>query len=218
VTTRGPATALLRSVMARPRLIAGVVLGVAAAIILFREPVSRRLVLGWDIGLVVYLALALVHMARSDVARIKRTAESEDEGRVALLVLSALAALASLGVIVAELGGFGRHPPGFAVALSIATILLSWFFVHTVFAFHYAHEFYGVKARGLEFPGEDNPDYWDFAYFSFVIGMTFQVSDVQVKSRRMRRTVVAHGIVAFLFNSALLALAVNIAASVVGGG
>jgi uncharacterized membrane protein len=86
---------------------------------------------------------------------------------------------------------------------------------HTIFALHYAHEFYGEDAEqgGLTFPGGEEPDYWDFVYFSFVIGMTSQVSDVAICSKSIRRTATAHGVLSFIFNAALLALTVNIAAS-----
>ena len=98
----------------------------------------------------------------------------------------------------------------------MVTIVLSWAFIHTIFALHYAHEFYDEDAPrggGMAFPGgEEEPDYWDFVYFSFVIGMTAQVSDVGITSKQIRRTVTAHGIVSFLFNAALLALTVNLAA------
>jgi uncharacterized membrane protein len=96
--------------------------------------------------------------------------------------------------------------------------VLSWVFIHTIFALHYAHDYYGeygAKQSGLNFPGDEPPDYWDFVYFSFVIGMTSQVSDVAVAGRPIRRTVIAHGVVSFFFNVALLALMVNLAASAI---
>jgi len=96
--------------------------------------------------------------------------------------------------------------------------VLSWGFIHTMFALHYAHDYYGEHGAGkggLAFPGEQVPDYWDFVYFAFVIGMTSQVSDVAVASRPIRRTVNAHGVVSFFFNTALLALSVNLAASAI---
>jgi uncharacterized membrane protein len=104
------------------------------------------------------------------------------------------------------------------LALATITIVLSWVFIHTIFAVHYAHDYYGehgAKKSGLNFPADDDPDYWDFVYFSFVIGTTCQVSDVAVESRLIRRTVAAHGVLSFLFNTALLALMVNIAASAI---
>jgi uncharacterized membrane protein len=98
----------------------------------------------------------------------------------------------------------------------VVTIVLSWAAIHTTFALHYAHDYYrGAKAGGLAFPGEDQPDYWDFVYFSFVIGMTAQVSDVGVTDRMIRRTATAHGVISFIFNTALVALMVNIAASAI---
>ena len=181
------------------------------------RPASRLLV-GWDLYVSLYLVLVAHVMAVCDVSRIRERAAREDEGQVTILVLTVSAALASLGAVVAELGssvGSARRPSH--IALAAATILLSWAFIHAIFALHYAHEFYDeTDGGGLAFPGGDPaPDYWDFVYFSFVIGMTSQVSDVAVTSKRIRRTVAAHGVVAFVFNAALLALTVNIAASAI---
>jgi uncharacterized membrane protein len=143
----------------------------------------------------------------------------QDEGKLAILVLTVAAALASLAAIVAELGmaaNGGARQPG-QLVLATVTILLSWAFIHTMFALHYAHEFYDqTGGRGIAFPGgDDEPDYWDFVYFAFVIGMTSQVSDVGITSKQIRRTATAHGVVSFVFNAALLALTVNIAASAI---
>ncbi len=106
-----------------------------------------------------------------------------------------------------------------SLTIAIATIALSWAAVHTTFALHYAHDYYrGAKPGGLQFPSgdkEDHADYWDFVYFSFVIGMTAQVSDVGITGKTIRRTATAHGIVSFIYNTALLALTVNIAASAI---
>src|SRR5204862_1537795 len=112
---------------------------------------------------------------------------------------------------------------GFQVVLAVATILLSWLFMNTIFALHYAHDYYGdadpsneYKAiGGLVFPGQRDPDYWDFMYFSFVVGMTFQVSDVQVEDRGLRRIVLFHGLLAFLFNVLVLSLTINIVGGLV---
>jgi uncharacterized membrane protein len=179
---------------------------------------ASRLLVGWDLYVGLYLALVAHVMAVCDVSRIRERAAREDEGQVAILMLTVSAALASLGAIVAELGssvGSARRPSH--VVLAALTILLSWAFIHAIFALHYAHEFYDeTDGGGLAFPGSDPaPDYWDFVYFSFVIGMTSQVSDVAVTSKRIRRAVAAHGVVAFIFNAALLALTVNIAASAI---
>jgi uncharacterized membrane protein len=207
---------IVRVIRARPRLFVSALFGLA---VIFLTPAGwgtpLRMLVGWDAGVILYLALALHFMATADVHHMRRASALQDEGNLTILVLTAAAALASLGAILALLSGGGNGRPPLHLALAAATIVLSWAFTHIIFALHYAHEFYSEQGRGgLEFPGgEKEPDYWDFVYFSFVIGMTSQVSDVTVCSRRIRRTVAAHGIVTFFFNAALLALTVNIAAS-----
>ena len=174
---------------------------------------------GWDVGVGVYLALAAHMMAVSSVQRIRHRAMQEDEGQAAILVLTVAAALVSLVAIFAHLGtatNGGRGGGLWRLVFVGLTIFLSWAFIHTMFALHYAHESYDRTAGGMAFPGDDRePDYWDFVYFSFVIGMTSQVSDVGVTSKEIRRTVTAHGVVAFVFNVALLALTINLAASAI---
>jgi len=164
--------------------------------------------------------LATVLVSRSDVHRLKRRAANQDEGNLAMLFLVVAAAIASLGAIFAELGtqaGQSRQPG--QLILATATVVLSWAFIHSIFALHYAHEYYGEgrdrQIGGMSFPDDNEPDYWDFAYFAFTIGMCAQVSDVTVSSKSIRRTVLTHSIVSFLFNAALLALTVNIAASAI---
>ena len=208
---------IVRIVRARPRLLLAALLGVAVAVVLPADwRISTRVLVGWDAGVAFYLVAAFMLMGRADIGRIRRRAAVQDEGRFAILVLIVAAALASLGAIVAQLGA-GRMPAH--LALATLTILLSWALVHVIFALHYAHEFYAAGGRGggLAFPGNEEPDYWDFVYFSLVIGMTSQVSDVAVTGRTIRRTVAAHGVVSFLFNAALIALTVNIAASALVG-
>jgi uncharacterized membrane protein len=212
---------IVRAVRARPRLFMSALLGLAVGLVLpYEWRVATRLLVAWDVGVAVYLALAFNAMASADTARIRRRAALLDEDRVAFLVLTATAALASLGAIVAELGDKETaHSPA-NLALAAITIALSWGFTHTMFALHYAHEFY-IEHRyedgGLAFPGKEEPDYWDFAYFSLVIGMTSQVSDVAVTAKGLRRLVAVHGVISFFFNATLLALTVNIAASALSG-
>jgi uncharacterized membrane protein len=218
--SRGPLHRLLRVVRARPRLFLAAVLGLAAMTVLPADwRVATRMLVSWDLAVGLYLVLAFRLMANSDVTRIRRRAALQDEGRIAVLVLVAASALASLGAILAELAGVqgASRQPGH-LALAAITILLSWAFTHTIFALHYAHEYYDEnagKGGGLKFPGDEPPAYWDFMYFSFVVGMTSQVSDVAVTSSAIRRTVSAHGVVSFIFNATLLALTVNIAAGVI---
>jgi uncharacterized membrane protein len=208
---------VVRVIRARPRLFIAALLAVVLSLLLPAQwRVSTRVLVGWDAGVAFYLLGALMLMAGADVARIRRRAAILDEGRLAILVVVVGAAVASLGGIVAQLGRERAAPH---LGLATVTILLSWALVHVIFALHYAHEFYAEKPRGggLTFPGGEEPDYWDFLYFSLVIGMTSQVSDVAVNGRTIRRTVAAHGVVSFLFNAALIALTVNIAASALVG-
>jgi uncharacterized membrane protein len=210
-----------RIIRARPRLFVSAVVGMAAVgaftALTHWRPVMRGLV-GWDIGIGLYVTLAFDMMARSDAHQIRRRAAGEDEGAIVILVVTVATALASLLAIVALLGTSGAGPAHrrlMDLVLATVTITLSWVLIHTMFAVHYAHEFYDQKGvPGLEFPGgEKEPDYWDFLYFALVIGMTAQVADVGITTKEIRRTVTAHGVVSFFFNVALLALTVNIAAS-----
>ena len=212
---------IVRVVRARPRLFLAALLGVVIGLLLPAEwRATTRLLVTWDVGVGLYLVLAFQAMANSDIARIRRRAAMLDEDRTAFLFLTAAAALASLGAIVAELGDKQAAHAAANLVLAVATIALSWGFTHTIFALHYAHEYY-IENRyqdgGLAFPGKDEPDYWDFMYFSLVIGMTSQVSDVAVTAKTLRRFVTAHGVISFVFNAALLALTVNIAASALAG-
>jgi len=210
-----------RIIRARPRLFISSAVGLAAigaltALTAWR-PAMRGLV-GWDLGIGLYVILAIEMMARGDAHQIRRRAATQDEGAIVILVLTVATAVASLLAIVALLGTSttgASQRRSIDLALAIVTIGLSWFFIHTMFALHYAHQFYEEGAvPGLAFPGGDKePDYWDFVYFSLVIGMTAQVADVGIKTKEIRRTVAAHGVVSFFFNVALLALTVNIAAS-----
>jgi uncharacterized membrane protein len=198
------------------RLFISAAVGIAVVLALFALPwrMPSRILVGWDIGVVLYLLLSGGPAARASVATIRQRAAINDDGAIALLVLATAAALASLAAVLAELG----HSPGwYQVALGVSTILLSWAFMNWIFTLHYAHAFYGASrdkhAGGLIFPGGQDPDYWDFLYYSLVVAMTAQVSDVQITSKAIRRLTTVHGVVSFFFNVAVLALAVNIASS-----
>jgi uncharacterized membrane protein len=208
----------VRVVYARPRTFFSIAVGIVAFFLL---PGSLRLVtrllIGWDIFIALYLLLVYIMVLRSELAHIRRNAALQDDGRFLILLVTAAGAFASIAAIVFELGS--GHRGTAELGFATATIALSWAAVHTVFALHYAHEFYrGAKPGGLDFPKgheDEDPDYWDFVYFSFVIGMTAQVSDVGVTDRIIRRTATAHGVISFVYNTALVALMVNIAASAI---
>jgi len=157
-----------------------------------------------------------VVIRRTTTDKLRRVSALLDEGRWTILAVTVVAALASLGAIVAELARVHGTPhAAWAEALAGATVLLSWFFIHTVFATHYAHEFWR-HGTGLAFPGNPAPNYSEFLYFSFCIAVASQVSDVSTQDAAMRRLVLAHSMVAYLFNTAIIALGVNIAASLAG--
>ncbi len=199
------------------RLFIAVVIGIAIIVLL---PggwwLATRLLVGWNVGITFYLVMIQIVIWRYDVARIRRRAKEQDEGAFAILLLSMTATLASLVAIVFELGGFkqaGHELMVIHVLLAMATIVLSWAFMHPIFSLHYGHEYYGEgrdkKLGGLHFPGENEPDYLDFLYISLVIGMTSQVSDVAITSRSIRRVAALHGVLSFFFNLTVLALTVN---------
>jgi len=208
----------VRVVYARPRTFISVLIGIIAFFLL---PGSLRLVtrllIGWDSFIALYLVLVYIMMFRCGLAHIRRNAVLQDDGRFLILLVTALGAFASIAAILFELGG--SHRGVVDLTLATSTIALSWAAVHTAFALHYAHDYYrGAKPGGLQFPSGDqheHADYWDFVYFSFVIGMTAQVSDVGITDKTIRRTATVHGIISFVFNTALVALMVNIAASAI---
>jgi uncharacterized membrane protein len=208
----------------RPRLTAALLIGLLAWGMLpasLRQ--SARALLAWDMGGASYLLLAWTMMARATVDRMKALARTEDDGAATVLFLTVAAAVASLVAIVGELVGLSAGPHGPAtlhLAVVALTFLVSWLLVHTAFALHYAHAYWASATRAdtppLDFPGGGSPVYTDFLYFAAVIGMTSQTADIAVCNTRMRRLVMAHGGVAFVFNTTLLALTVNAAAGLLG--
>lgn len=214
---------LLRLARLHGKIIVAAVAGVAvAAFEPLEVPHVTRALIGWNAGVALYLGLTYPMVVHTDVAGIRERAAEEDEGAFAILLLTIVATVASLVAIVFELGA-AKEADGIQAAghvgLAISTIFLSWTFVHMIFSLHYAHEFYGErtdgKIGGLEFPGSGHPDYWDFLYFSLVIGMTSQVSDVCVSSKLIRRVVAVHGVLSFFFNLTVLALTVNMVSSLI---
>lgn len=208
----------VRVVSARPRTFVSIALGIIAFFLLPGSlRIVTRLLIAWNVFIAFYLLLVFTMMLHSDHHHIRRQAVLQDEGRFVILMVAALGAFASIAAIVFELGASHHSVAG--LFLATVTIALSWAAVHMTFALHYAHEYYrDAKPGGLQFPSgntQDRPDYWDFVYFSFVIGMTAQVSDVGITDKTIRRTATAHGIISFLYNTALLALTINIAASAI---
>ncbi|MFT3972354.1 MAG: DUF1345 domain-containing protein [Amaricoccus sp.] len=202
-------------------------LALGAAAFLLAAGVARweaRFLVAGNVFFLCYIVLSFAFVVRASDAHLKRSAASADEGLPIILAVAGAAVLASLGAVAFLLNATDAARG--ETALAIAAIPLGWMTVHTIVAFHYANMYYAPRgagyARGLEFPGSeaDGPDQadggfepgpWDFLYFSFVIGMTAQVSDVAVSSARIRRSVLAHGVLSFFYYTGIVALAVNAA-------
>jgi uncharacterized membrane protein len=212
---------------AHHRFIVGSVLAVAAFIGLQGHAAfATRLVGAWDVFTLTVVVLAWIVMATKDPYEIRRYARLQDASATFLFIVVVTAATVSLFAVFILLGSAkDLSPASFAthVILSVAAIVFSWTLVHTLFGLRYAHHYY-INAHqvdrdaiegGLIFPGDNSPDYLDFAYFSFVIGMTCQVSDVQISSKTMRRLATVHGLISFAFNTAILAMFVNIVAGLI---
>ncbi len=209
----------------RPRLLLCVLIGVAIGFALphsMRD--ATRALVAWNVAVICYLISAALMIARADHVAVGRRARFQDEGRLLILLLAIGAACASMGAIILELGpvkSMEGWPKALHLGLTILTVVDSWMFMHLTFAFHYAHAFYdetranpGKKADergGLIFPGGETPDYVDFLYYAFVIGLASQTADISTASRGMRILTAVHGTLSFFYNLAIMGLTVNIA-------
>ncbi|MGE5144166.1 MAG: DUF1345 domain-containing protein [Acidobacteriota bacterium] len=199
-----------------------IAVGVAALVaVLSRSEFSAQvsLLATWDAFALCYLLLGWLLISRTDEVQTRRRAQRADPGGYVIFLLVVVAASASfvaIGFMVGSLAELPFWQRAERLTLSIAALLLSWLLIHTLFAFHYARLYYYLPSgrkehhRGLQFPDDDEPDYLDFAYYSFVVGMTSQVSDVAVLSRPMRRLTLIHGVLSFVYNIAILAMSINI--------
>ncbi len=219
--SNSPGFRLWRILLVRPRLLICTVLGVLTAALMpdsVAQQTVTRVIIGWNVGAWLYLILASHMMFMSSHERMRKRALTHDEGRRTVLALVVIAVIVSLAAIAAELGvakdlhGRLRYEH---IALAGATIISSWAFTQVMFALHYAHDYYSAQERGhdggLDFPGHHAPDYGDFFYFAAVIGTSGQTADVSFTCRKLRRIGAIHCILAFFFNTTLLALTINIA-------
>lgn len=204
--------------IAPPRFIAFVIVlaaGIAGGVawLGWREGVMA----GFDLAAAEFL-LSVLSLFNNETDSMRRAAERNDANRTMLLAITSAVMIAVLVAVAAELGAKNAHQP-VMVALIIGTLVLAWLFSNMIYALHYAHIFYtegddGKDQGGLDFPGDEDPDYWDFVYFAFTLGMTFQTSDVETCSKLVRRVVILHCFAAFVFNIGVLAFTIN----VLGGG
>ncbi|MCB1506301.1 MAG: DUF1345 domain-containing protein [Hyphomicrobiaceae bacterium] len=216
---------IFRSVVIRPRVYLAALTVVVMALVLPPSlPASLRVAMAGDVGFLVYIALALRIMGSCTRDQLRKRAAVQDDSGLVILVLIlvgiSMCFLAVVGVLsdAKNLSGIEKV---LHIVLAAVTIAVSWLMTQVVFTFHYAHEYYRPDdhaervAGGLDFPGDANPDYWDFFYFSTSLGAASQTSDVMIRTKALRRLVTVHAIVSFFFNTAVLAMAINIGASLI---
>lgn len=222
---RSGVAGMIATVIRRPRLLIG---AAAAVVAFFLAPTEMRLatrvLIGWNVGAWLFLVLIVAMMARSGQDSIRAHAHEEDEQPWALLTIAVISAVTAFAAIVLELGpvkdmtGWNK---GAHIALVAGTILSAWTFTHMMFALHYGSEYYAETPApddalavrgGLAFPGKEDPGWGEFVYQAFVIGCACATADVNVTTRAMRSVCLAQGVVAFLFNTIVLALTINIGA------
>lgn len=178
---------------------------------------AHALLMAFDVAATVFLGMVFVLFLRTSPQRLARMARAEDTGRWGMLWGSTLVCVMVLVALSVELHA-GKHGGIPQLLIGALSIILSWLFMNTMFAMHYAHGYYGDQGgtpEGFLFPETPDPDYWDFMYLSIVLGMAFSVSDVQITGRVMRRTALVHSMIAFFFNAFIIALSVNIVASLI---
>ena len=213
----------LRVVRARPRIFITTVFAIAVGILLpvdIEAHTVTRFLIAWNVETCFYVILATIMMIRSSQHHMRHRAQLQDDGQLVLLFFVVVTSIASLVAIAAELAvvkdmhGWQRTAH---VTLAGLTVVSSWAFIQIMFTLHYAHEYYAAVCHGhprvLQFSGEEEPEYSDFFYFAAVIGTSGQTADVAFASRHMRRIGSVHCILAYLFNTTVLALLINIGAS-----
>ena len=216
---------MFRFIKHHPRLFVSIFIGILVFLFLpdsLALHTITRLIVAWNAMAWLYLILASLMIKSTSHVQMKLRAKKQNEGKYVVLTMVVIAAIVSLGAIVLELGivkeisGFIRSAH---IALTILTILSSWTFTQTMFALHYAHDFYSAidkgKEGGLSFPNQELPDYMDFLYFSCVIGTSGQTADVSFTSQSMRKIGLIHSVLAFFFNTSLVALMINIASGLI---
>jgi uncharacterized membrane protein len=192
-------------------VVAAIVGGVAALLL----PWQGAVLAGWIAGAALLIALVWVDLLGCSAMRTQQVATREDNSRFAaqlILLLASVASLVGTGfdlVKASEIHGSERF---FLIAIALATVVVSWAVVHTVYLLRYAHEYYSDRPGGIDFKNDLPPDYRDFAYLAFTVGMTFQVSDTDIQSPDIRRTVLKHALLSFLFGAVILAIAINVVA------
>ncbi|MCK8458165.1 DUF1345 domain-containing protein [Sphingomonas faeni] len=207
--------------IAPPRFILfGLVFAVGLAVLIPMLGLGRGTMAAFDIAALVFLIAVSTLFRHATADRMRRAADENDANRGVLLAFSVTILLVILVAVAKELQG---KTDMLAIVLAVTTLVFAWLFSNMIYTLHYAHQYYsdagedggteGEDAKGLDFPKCDEPDYWDFAYFAFTLGMTFQTSDVDITSRRVRKTALGQCMAAFVFNIGVLAFTINVLGS-----
>lgn len=210
------------------RLIISLIIGMAVFFIFRNEMGNLQISLvSWTSCATTLIILNWLIIIFENPRSVRNAASIQDYSRLVIFVFIVIASIASLGAVASLLGSekAGHSADrNYHIGLAIAAVVISWWLIHTIFSVHYAHMYYDtdtdegarLKVGGLKFPDTNQPDYLDFVYFGFVIGMTFQVSDVEITDRKIRRMGLLHGVVAFAFNMSIIALTVNLISTLAG--
>ncbi|MCC6286466.1 MAG: DUF1345 domain-containing protein [Chitinophagaceae bacterium] len=203
------------------KLLICIAFAVVIPFLFFKTDIASRVMIGWDVFCLTLLTLYWISFYTSPHIQIRRQAAQDDPSRVIIFIIVLICSAASMLAITLLLTAKNETSmqKAWHVPLALTGMIFSWLTVHTIFTARYAHMYYGNRKddpnaheEGLDFPNDTAPDFIDFAYFSFVIGMTFQVSDVEISSKRIRRLVLLHGLISFAYNTIIVALTINIIA------
>ncbi|MDR6537153.1 DUF1345 domain-containing protein [Variovorax soli] len=203
------------------RLLLGTAVGIAVGLMPWHLLGVARGLLGWSCGAAAYLLPAWWLAETSDADSTRARARSLDQPNaliLAAMVSGVAVSVVTIVLLLKEVGQVGGAERIGHIVLGLLALAVSWFMIHTIYGFHYAHRYYQAEPSrhpGLDFPGKLDPDYFDFLYYAFVIGMCSQVSDVQVCSREMRRITLVHSVLSFAFNMLVLALSINVVAGAI---
>lgn len=207
------------------KLLICLALSIGFSVLTNRLDFASRVMLGWNIFCLVMLTFYWIAFLTTTQAHIRTQSAQEDPSRIIIFVVVLICSAASMLAVILLLTAKGEtnEQKEWHVPLALAAMVLSWFMVHTIFTARYAHMYYKNKKNnsstytgGLDFPGGEEPDFLDFAYFSFVLGMTFQVSDVEIESKKIRSLALFHGLISFSYNTIIVALTINIIAGLKG--
>ena len=208
----------MRLRLARTRLAVSGLAGVAAATVAATLlPWQVAVLVGWCTTAALLVGWVLLAVLPRDGATTAAMATREDNSRFVtdlLLVVASVASLVGVGLALVKAGNQTGAAEAATTAVAVLSVVLSWAVVHVVYLLRYAHLYYSERG-GIDFPGQDEPDYRDFAYFAFTIGMTYQVSDTAVRSKSMRRAILGHALLSYLYGTAIVAMTINIVAGLV---